>query len=260
MYLSPSLPHTHTTYRYLADDDDDDDALAPLGMAPPRHPNPPNNTQRVLAIGEETGQKERVVPYTAATPAAGSAQSTGAGPGPSPVGARREQSDEDEREDSRLSQQIALLTAKNQQLQKQLEDRELERNRLREQLDVQRVDKGPRSIYSPPGLPSRVLDGRKVLRDSVPLVTSPGIPASASPVPRPQSPLSVHGMVSPLPPPSVSPGPAPFSHSSRSSGGKDNEGASGGKRAGSSSSVEEFVMPRAEASAPLQQQVRVQLI
>lgn len=93
------------------------------------------------------------------------------------------QSDDSEREDTGLSQQIDFLTTKNQQLQKQLEEREQERDRLREQLETQRADKGYRSIYSPPGLPSRVLDGRKVLRDSVPLVTSPGIPSSSSPVP-----------------------------------------------------------------------------
>ena len=150
---------------------------------------PPPNSQRVLAIGEETGQKERLVPYS--NPDVTS---------PSPL--LHNQSDESERDDSGLSKQIVFLTTKNQQLQRQLEERELERDRLREQLEMQRADKGHRSIYSPPGLPSRVLDGRKVLRDSVPVVTSPGIPQMSSSCggsPIPPSLTSPRRVLSPLP-------------------------------------------------------------
>ena len=110
--------------------------------------------------------------------------------------------DMDMKEDCGLSHQIEFLTAKNQQLQKQLGEREVERDRLREQLETQRMDKGFRSVCSPSGLPSRVLDGRRVLRESVSLVTVPMVSSTApcsphSPFP-PPSPLHI---ISPLSPP-----------------------------------------------------------
>ena len=194
--------------------DEDDDGLGPLGIIPIRHSS--SNQQRVLAIGEETGQKERMVPYSSCSE-------------PPTASSPLLQSDDNEREDTGLSQQIEFLTVKNQQLQKQLEERELERDRLREQLDTQRADKGHRAIYSPPGLPSRVLDGRKVLRDSVPLVTSPGC-STSSPIP-PCSPLlhSPHRVASPLQRPRL-PGQT-----------KDYESSPVSKRG--SSNPTEFIMP-----------------
>ena len=104
-------------------------------------------TQRVLAKGEETGQKERMIPYGETTSPGFSSQS---------------QSDDSEREDGALNHQIALLTVKNNNLQQQLKERELERDRLREQLELQRQERNSRTPYSPTGLPSRLLDGRKV--------------------------------------------------------------------------------------------------
>ena len=184
----------------------------------------------MLAIGEETGQKE---PYN----------ETASSSSP-PL--RSNQSEDSERDDRHLSRQIESLTVKNQELQKELEEREQERNRLREQLEIQRTEKGYRSIYSPPGLPSRVLDGRKVLRDSVPLVTSPGIPiSSSSPLP-PQSPLShsPRHVASPLPtqfPQSTVP------HSPRSRLPKDFETTpSTTKRR--NIVPEEFILPRTDSN------------
>lgn len=171
------------------------------------------------------------------------------------------QSDDSERDDTGLSKQIQFLTVKNQQLQNQLEERELERDRLREQLDTQRVDKGHRSIYSPPGLPSRVLDGRKVLRDSVPVVTSPGILSPGipcSPVPPPSSPFLLHSprrVASPLPhaqrsatptityPHLSSPGlrPRPQGLPTTTNNNKDYESSPIAKR--SNNNPTEFIMP-----------------
>ena len=120
----------------------------------------------MLAIGEETGQKERMIPYGETTSPGFSSQS---------------QSDDSEREDGALNHQIALLTVKNNNLQQQLKERELERDRLREQLELQRQERNSRTPYSPTGLPSRLLDGRKVLRDSIPgLASGSGAPASPS--------------------------------------------------------------------------------
>ena len=105
----------------------------------------------MLAIGEETGQKERVVPYCETTSPAFSSQS---------------QSDDSEREDSGLSAQIVILTTQNRKLQQQLREREQERDGLRERLESHQPDTSVRVPYPPPaGLPSRVLDGRKVLRE-----------------------------------------------------------------------------------------------
>ena len=121
----------------------------------------------MLAIGEETGQKERMIPYGETTSPGFSSQS---------------QSDDSEREDGALTHQIALLTVKNNSLQKQLKERELERDRLREQLELQRQERNSRTPYSPTGLPSRLLDGRKVLRDSISgLATGSGGPTPLSP-------------------------------------------------------------------------------
>ena len=77
----------------------------------------------------------------------------------------------------------------NQQLQQQLKVREEERDRLQEQLETQRQDRNIRNAYSPSGLPSRVLDGRKVLRDS-------GMPKSATPTS--PVPISPHSRSSPI--------------------------------------------------------------
>ena len=100
----------------------------------------------------------------------------------SPGFSSQSQSDDSEREDSALTNQIALLTVKNNNLQKQLKERELERDRLREQLELQRQERNSRAPYSPTGLPSRLLDGRKVLRDSIPgLATGVSQPLSPSP-------------------------------------------------------------------------------
>ena len=208
-----------------------------------------SNSQQVVALNEENGQKERVLLYSEMS---------------SPL---TSQSDDSEREDPGLSQQIEILTTKNHQLQKQLEEREQERNRLRDQLEMHRIDKNYRSIYSPPGLPSRVLDGRKVLRDSVPLVTSPGIPSysssiggvnsSRSPLPRSSvsSPLSMPPIQSPQPlsaPPS-------FSHSPRSRlpvQSMDYDNPLSKRR---NVNPEEFILPRTDVSVSsdcyLQQQV-----
>lgn len=160
--------------------DDNDEVFESLGIMPARRST---RNQRELAMEDETGQKERMPPYNETTSPLLTSQSD----------------DGDREEDSGLSHQIECLTAKNQLLQSQLKEREQERDRLREQLEVQRNDRGLHSIYSPPNLPSRVLDGRKVLRDSVPLVTSPGLPspfARLSPLPGGVSPLRV---TSPLP-------------------------------------------------------------
>ena len=149
---------------------EDEDSLAPLGIGSglsSRRSRSTNSSQRVLAIGEETGQKERMIPYGETTSPGFSSQS---------------QSDDSEREDGALTNQIALLTVKNNNLQKQLKERELERDRLREQLELQRQDRNLRTPYSPTGLPSRLLDGRKVLRDSIPGLAS-GVGPSLSPSP-----------------------------------------------------------------------------
>ena len=150
---------------------EDDDSLAPLGIgsgvASRRSRSTNSSAQRVLAIGEETGQKERMIPYGETTSPGFSSQS---------------QSDDSEREDGALTHQIALLTVKNNSLQKQLNERELERDRLREQLELQRQERNSRTPYSPTGLPSRLLDGRKVLRDSISgLATGSGVPTPCSP-------------------------------------------------------------------------------
>ena len=94
----------------------------------------------------ETGQKERVSFGDTASPAPG-------------------QSDEREPEDHALSVQISALTQRNQELQTLLQDRESERDRLREALETQRQQQQPglRPPYSPPGLPSKVLDGRSLM-------------------------------------------------------------------------------------------------
>ena len=145
--------------------------MAPLGISSNRRSRSTSSSQRVLAIGEETGQKERMIPYGETTSPGFSSQS---------------QSDDSEREDSALTNQIALLTVKNNNLQKQLKERELERDRLREQLELQRQERNSRTPYSPTGLPSRLLDGRKVLRDSISsLGSGVGPPLSPS-----QSPLA----------------------------------------------------------------------
>jgi DNA repair exonuclease SbcCD ATPase subunit len=100
----------------------------------------------------------------------------------SPGFSSQSQSDDSEREDGALTHQIAILTVKNNSLQKQLNERELERDRLREQLELQRQERNSRTPYSPTGLPSRLLDGRKVLRDSISgLATGSGGPTPVSP-------------------------------------------------------------------------------
>ena len=151
---------------------EDDDSLAPLGIGSGvtshrSRSSTSSSAQRVLAIGEETGQKERMIPYGETTSPGFSSQS---------------QSDDSEREDGALTHQIALLTVKNNSLQKQLKEREIERDRLREQLELQRQERNSRTPYSPTGLPSRLLDGRKVLRDSISsLATGSGGPTPISP-------------------------------------------------------------------------------
>ena len=160
--------HAATCYREV--ESEDDDSLAPLGIGSgvsSRRSRSATSSQRVLAIGEETGQKERMIPYGETTSPGFSSQS---------------QSDDSEREDGALTHQIALLTVKNNNLQKQLREREIERDRLRDQLELQRQERNARTPYSPTGLPSRLLDGRKVLRDSYPGGSiPPHSPSSNSP-------------------------------------------------------------------------------
>lgn len=161
-------------FSYREEESEDDDRVAPLGISSNRRSRSTSSSQRVLAIGEETGQKERMIPYVETTSPGFSSQS---------------QSDDSEREDSALTNQIALLTVKNNNLQKQLKERELERDRLREQLELQRQERNSRTPYSPTGLPSRLLDGRKVLRDSIPgLGSGVGPPISPSHSPLTHSP------------------------------------------------------------------------
>ena len=129
--------------------EDEEDQLAPLGTSPGTLARRSQTSRRVVAIGEETGQKETVIPYCTETT--------------SPAFSSQSQSDDSEREDSGLSAQIAILRNQNRQLLRQLREREEERDGLREQLETHQQEK---SLFSPPpGLPSRVLDGRKVLRE-----------------------------------------------------------------------------------------------
>ena len=131
----------------------------------------------MLAIDEETGQKERMIPYGETTSPGFSSQS---------------HSDRDsEREDEALTHQIALLTVKNNSLQKRLKERELERDRLREQLELQRQERNSCTPTRLTGLPSRLLDGRKVLRDNISgLATGSRGPTPISP--SAQSPTTHH--------------------------------------------------------------------
>ncbi len=126
--------------------EDDDDQLGPLQSSPgsvSRNYRQSSSHHRFLAA--ETGQKERVVSYGETTSPAFSSQSL---------------SDDSEREDNALASQIAALTRHNQDLVKQLHDHEQERDRLRQQLETQRHDRGFRSPQSPSTLPSKLLDGR----------------------------------------------------------------------------------------------------
>lgn len=158
-------------FRFIDEDDDG------LGVSSTRRPLPHNSQQENLTnISSSYGVKNDL----ASSPYGG--RST-------PTYLHRHHGQMEEKEDSGLSQQIEFLTAKNTQLQNQLVEREVERDRLREQLETQRTEKGLHFVCSPTGLPSRVLDGRKVLRDSVPLVTSPGIPPTTPNSPCPHSPL-----------------------------------------------------------------------
>ena len=121
------------------DEEDEEDQLAPLRSSPvTRRPQWPH---RVVA--SETGQKERIVSYGETTSPAFSSQS---------------QSDDSEREDNALSTQIAHLMIQNQQLLKVVQEREQERNRLYEQLQSQ--ERPSITLKPPPGLPSKLLDGR----------------------------------------------------------------------------------------------------
>ena len=138
--------------------DEDDDGLGKSSYR--RHP-PPSNNQRGVLPNSSHGQ------YTKQTV-------TLSGRG----SAVPDLLSQEDKKVSGLSQHINFLTVKNNQLKKQLEDREVERDRLREQLDVHRKDKSSHSLSSPAGLPSRVLDGRKVLRDSATLMTPPIPPAA----------------------------------------------------------------------------------
>ncbi|KAL5505173.1 hypothetical protein EMCRGX_G006567 [Ephydatia muelleri] len=56
------------------------------------------------------------------------------------------------------------LRHQNLLLAQQLQEREVERNRLREQLEIHLQRQERLQKFSPPGLPSRVLDGRPVIR------------------------------------------------------------------------------------------------
>ena len=149
---------------------EDDDSLVPLDISSGvanRRSRSTNGAQRVLAIGEETGQKESMIPYGETTSPGFSSQS---------------HSDDSEREDEALTHQVALLTVKNNSLQKQLKERELERDRLKEQLELQRQECNSCTPYSPTGLPLRLLDGRNVLKDSMSgLATGSGGPTPISP-------------------------------------------------------------------------------
>ena len=97
-------------------------------------------------MSDETGQKERMLPDSQSS---------------------QSQSDDSEREDS-LSQQLSILEGQNRTLQQQIRDSERERERLSSLLETSR---SPSGTYSPdmgPGgkpLPSRVLDGRPVLKE-----------------------------------------------------------------------------------------------
>jgi chromosome segregation ATPase len=110
-----------------------------------------DRTGHTLAIGEETGQKERVIVHA---------------PEPlMPTFSTHSQSDDSEREDHTMAAQISALSEQNQQLESQLREMEEERERLREMLSG---EKGAGATagdvaYTPPGLPSKVLDGRKVM-------------------------------------------------------------------------------------------------
>ena len=163
--------------------DEDDDGL---GVSSSRRPHPQNSDQPDILSSINSG--------------GGGGGGTNVVGRPSPSYHHHlDTVEESEREDPGLSQQVEFLTAKNCQLLKQLDEREIERDRLREQLETQRVDKGLRFVCSPTGLPSRVLDGRKVL-------TSPGISSAStpsSPHPHSQSPLppaSPLCVLSPVPP------------------------------------------------------------
>ena len=129
--------------------EDEEDQLAPLGTSPGTLARRSQTSRRVVAIGEETGQKETVIPYCTETT--------------SPAFSSQSQSDDSEREDSGLSAQIAILRNQNRHLLRQLREQEEERDGLREQLETHQQEKSPFS--PPPGLPSRVLDGRKVLHE-----------------------------------------------------------------------------------------------
>ena len=84
----------------------------------------------------------------------------------SPAFSSQSQSDDSEREDCGLSAQIVILTNQNRELQQQLREREQERDGLRKRLELRQKETSLRAPYSQPaGLPSRVLDGRKVLRE-----------------------------------------------------------------------------------------------
>ena len=97
------------------------------------------------------------------------------------LGSPQSHSDDSEREDDALTHQIALLTVKNNSLQKQLKERELERDRLKEQFELQRQERNSCTPYSPTGLPLRLLDGRNVLKDSMSgLATGSGGPTPIS--------------------------------------------------------------------------------
>ena len=153
--------HRHGYLRFNSGTESDEDRLGPLVSS--RH-----SRSRAVEIGEMSSWKERgnSAPYAdTISPGFSSSQS---------------QSDDSEREDTALSQQIRKLTLHNQQLQEQLKVREQERDRLNEQLESQRVEHGISSAYSPPGLPSRVLDGRKVIREHEPstLASPPPFPPS----------------------------------------------------------------------------------
>ena len=97
-------------------------------------------------MSDETGQKERMLPDSQSS---------------------QSQSDDSEREDT-LSQQLSVLEVQNRTLQQQIRDSEKERERLSSLLETSRSSGGAYSPDIGPGgkpLPSRVLDGRPVLKD-----------------------------------------------------------------------------------------------
>ena len=76
--------------------------MAPLGTSPGTFNRRSLSSRRVVAIGEETGQKETVIPYCTETT--------------SPAFSSQSQSDDSERENSGLSAQIAILRNQNRHL------------------------------------------------------------------------------------------------------------------------------------------------